>query len=206
MKRRAAAVAMAGLLVGLLPSVASAGKKRNPARPRGEATSTRPHTSGRALDLGSDALSRGVMDHARTVEPPPAARPQPQPRQRATAAQRQAPRQQRPPMHAPARGGLGRAGMTALKIAGVGAVSVVMGGLMAAGFAGIGATIPLAAVIGIPAVLILTGAVALISHESGPSIYNQSGDPRNVLRAAAFQQQRRRQQQMGSNFPTAGPF
>ena len=42
----------------------------------------------------------------------------------------------------------------------------------------------------------------------GPSQYDPyRGDPRNVLRAAAFQQQRRRQASMGNNnFPTPPQF
>jgi hypothetical protein len=90
--------------------------------------------------------------------------------------------------------------------AGIAVASVGMGVLVAAGFAAVGAGAPIAAVIGIPALLLLTGSAALVGGgmdgvSSPYASYPQ--DPRARLRGAAFQQQRRRQQQMG-NFPTPG--
>jgi hypothetical protein len=205
MRRTTATVVVAGMMVGLLPPLASAGQKRNKARPVAAVTANGPATA-HPSTLEGAALRRGIVNHPRTA-PAPAPRPQ-RPHLVASPSQ---PRMAAPhptPM-APRASRAGSFGRTALKIAGVGAVSLAMGALVAAGFAGLAASVPIAAVIAIPAILLGTGAVALISGGTdGPgSVYgNYNGDPRRVLRAAAFQQQRRRQQNLGGNFPSAGQF
>ncbi|HUS63205.1 MAG TPA: hypothetical protein VMZ28_01640 [Kofleriaceae bacterium] len=207
MKRATAAVALVVMMGGLAPAAAAAGgKKRSQPRPRSDA----PAAHGpRATGVSAATLRRQVVTHVQQRAAVTAAQPAHTPQHPHAAPAHARHEMSRMPLAPAASARSSGFGTKVLAMLGVGAAAFGTGVVVAAGFAALGAAAPLAAVIGIPSALLLTGAVALISGGmDGPSSYDQyRGDPRNVLRAAASQQQRRRQATMGNqNFPTSPQF
>lgn len=203
MRRATVAVAFVAMVAGLAPAASAGNKKRSQPRSRTEVAPA--HVGPRGATHDPASLRRQVLVHTATSTPAQAPRATPQPRAAAPGHLRH--EMARAPLRpaAPARSrGLGRKVMAMI---GVGAAAIGTGVVVAAGFAALGAGAPLAAVIGIPSALILTGAVALISGGMEGSSYGvYQTDPRNVLRAAAVQQRRRQQSFRNNNFPPPGQF